>query len=93
MALFKVDHCFVLESRSVFVLAGEITHGQIRLGMKIRLGAADDADEVEISGLEFVKFADSRPEAETAVCLRWGSYEQLASFRALNLAGQTLNVS
>ncbi|MBL8558460.1 MAG: hypothetical protein JNM47_07050 [Hyphomonadaceae bacterium] len=93
MALFKVDHCFVLESRSIFVLAGEITEGQIRLGMKIRLGAADDADEVEIFDLEFVRFTDRRPEAETAVCLRWDSDEQLASFRALNLAGQTLSVS
>jgi hypothetical protein len=40
-----------------------------------------------------LRFTDRRPEAETAVCLHYASDEQLASFHASDLAGQTLTVA
>jgi hypothetical protein len=87
MARFRVDHCFELESRRLFVLAGEILEGDVAVGMTLSRETADGVVPIScIEAIEYLTFVERKPAAEVALCLTYASEDELDVFRASQLA-------
>lgn len=86
---FRVHGTFTLSSRSMFVVHGEITSGQVRSGMRVQHPAGLD---VPVEGIDSVLLSASEGQEESALTFRYGDEAQLERWRGLRLEGQELQL-
>lgn len=93
MAIFKVADTFGLPSNQWFVLTGEVVDGVVKKGMKITLVDENHQDcSYPVSSIEFVRYSERRPSAETAIVIKYSSEMDLEELRSFDLNGRDLSV-
>ena len=89
-ATFHVRESFGLESRNLFVMAGEIVEGRVASGMEVAIPLNRClSTTLEITGLEFLDGPDRHELCLTIKCESWEEVELLL---ALNVNDETLTV-
>jgi hypothetical protein len=90
-AIFKVHQTFVLNSRSLFVFAGEIIQGAMRPGMNIHISANDGLGmDIPVQGIEFLRKDGGELVALTVALEDQSDADFLQQF---DVVGETLVVS
>jgi len=88
MATFLVADVFVIKSRNLFVLAGDILDGRISRGMRVSLPCYGD---VEIGSIEFARISNRREW----VCLsiKRDDAEEMRSKIGAEMKGSTISIT
>jgi hypothetical protein len=88
MAEFLIADVFVIKSRDLFVLAGDILDGRIIEGMRVSLPSYG---ELEIASLEFADMSNRR--AYVCLCFRREDAEEMRATIGAVLQGSTINIT
>jgi len=89
MSKFFVKRTFEIPDRRIFVLAGEITEGEIARGMFVNIPLNS---ELKVRyRIECIEFARSEKTEDVCLCLPTEEGEA-EIFRALNIGDETLEV-
>lgn len=89
-ASFTVLRAFVLEERSLFALAGEISAGMVQIGMRATLPGRPDF-EARVHGVEFLHRPEDEPDAGgPALTFSYSKPEKLERWRSIDWPGRTL---
>lgn len=88
-ARFEVDRAFDLEERGLFVLAGSMSEGMVRVGMTATLEGDDGAFSRPVHGVEFLEEAGPEP------CLTFHcrDRERMEEWLAMGWEGRTLSLT
>lgn len=89
-AQFLVEDTFTIASRGLFVAHGKILSGTVRRGQSV---TAPPGLTVPVDALEFVLLSATEGRENVALCFRYRDEEELARWRRLSLAGQTLELT
>ncbi len=91
MAKFHVIDTFVLESRKLFVLAGFIVDGEMRIGQSVRVPLNDKlAMDARIEAIEFARRSPHRDDV--CLCISYTDTGELAFWQGLNIGDEALEV-
>lgn len=90
-ASFHVHRSFVLPSRSLFVLAGEITEGMVQIGMQATIRGSEGFD-ARVHGVEFVDRTGGAEGSEPALTFSYSKPEKLARWEAIDWSGKELEL-
>ena len=93
-ATFKVDRCFVLPHRGLFVLAGAIAEGMVQIGMHAELGEAEGGFAARVHGVEFVDRLTGIPGTSgPALTFSYGNEAELQRWRSIEWPGRELRLT
>ncbi|MGJ4910695.1 hypothetical protein [Bradyrhizobium sp. HKCCYLS2033] len=91
MSRFWVDETFAIESRRLFVLAGEIADGQIQAGMIVSVPLNSS---LSISGpvhsIEYARRTGGREDV--CLCIAYADSDELGLWKSLDLRNETVEV-
>jgi hypothetical protein len=90
-ASFRVHRSFALPTRSVFVLAGEITEGMVQIGMRATLRDSADAFSARVHGVEFADRVEG-DGSEPALTFSYSKPQKLQRWEAIDWAGKDLDL-
>ena len=91
MSKFHVNHTFSLESRRLFVLAGSVVEGAVKVGMCVHVPLNNSISISEpIHSIEFAR----RPggDEDLCLCINCRDLDELELWRGLNIGDETLDV-
>ncbi len=93
MASFVVRQVFKISSRSLFVMAGDVSDGAVKAGMKAAL--YDDRGVVHcfpIAAVEFITYAEGYSGGEIALCIQYDDGAHLKRLQSLALQGTHVEI-
>ena len=92
MAQFRISESFALESRNLFVLAGDVIAGRIVAGMQVAIPFNGTiALTVPIHAVGYIRRSSSREEV--GLCIKYQDSEELEVWRGLNIGSEVVDVS
>ena len=92
-ASFEARGFFVMDSRSIFVIHGEILDGTVQVGMHARVEESRSLFDEPVSAVEFVDGVGTEKRSEVALVFRYGNDLQLRNWTSLGWEGRRLAVS
>lgn len=92
-ARFRVHDTFTLQSRRMFVIAGDIVEGTVRVGMQVEVPLNDSLSvTAPVAAVEFVD--GPGPQSRVGLGIRYEDDDELEMLRGLNIGGcEILTVS
>lgn len=89
VAEFEVHEKIVLEERGLLALAGEVTEGTPRTGMRATLGEGGGRFDARVHGVEFLEDAAG---TEPALTFSYGDPETLQRWREIAWSGRRVRL-
>ena len=89
-ARFRVEDTFLIPTRSIVVAHGQILAGTVYAGQRAVSANGFDAP---VNAIEFVLLSATEGRENPALCFKYQSDIELAQWLALDLAGQTLELT
>ena len=89
-ARFRVEDTFHIQTRSLFVAHGRILAGTIRAGQRV---VAPTGLHAPVDSVEWVLLSATEGRENPALCFKYQNERELAQWLALDLAGQTLELT
>ena len=92
-ASFEVDRAFALEDRGLFVLAGRIRDGTVRVGMTAVLSGGDESFERPVHGIEFPEDASQGTDApKLCLTFHYRDEDRLSAWMGIDWEGRVLEL-
>jgi len=92
MALFRIAASFAVQSRNLFVLAGDVVEGRIVPGMLVRIRCNSSvAMTAPVHAVEYIRHSTG-PE-QIGLCIRCEDDDELEVWRGLNIGPEVVEVA
>jgi hypothetical protein len=91
MAKFHVFDIFEVESRNLFVLAGEITEGEIKVGMKVNIRFNSSVSMT--APIHSIEFARREGREDVCLCILYKDDTELMIWRGLNIGDEIVELT
>ncbi len=86
---FLIERSFIIASRSIIVVAGDIRQGSVAKGMTIVV--PEDRDRSRQLIVDAVEFID--PGGKTGLCVKYADREDLDTIQKLELEGELVAIA
>lgn len=91
MARFHISGAFAIESRNLFVLAGDVVDGRIVPGMQVEIPLnSSTAITAPIHTVEYILRSPGREEI--GLCIKYENGEELEDWKGLNIGSEVVEV-
>jgi hypothetical protein len=91
MASFFVFDTWVLASRKLFILSGEIREGEIKIGMQVHI--RPNSNVAMTAPIHAVEFARREGGEDICLCILYKNEKELSFLQGLNIGNEVVKIT